>query len=382
MNTTTAYLDNSATTKPCEAAVDAVAQALQEDYYNPSSVYGPAVRVFTRVRDVRLSLLKPLHAAATHELVFTSGGTESNNLAILGAVKGMRGPQRVALSAVEHPSVAEAFEALKREGHQVVRIGVGPDGQLHWDSLEAALDEGLSFISCMQVNNETGAVLDVERLVRTVSGRALIHIDGVQGYLRSPMDLRGVDLYSFSGHKIHAPKGIGALAIRKGLRIRPRQIGGGQEGGLRSGTENTPGILALGAAAAFFQSDADRTESIRRRKDRLASGILEAVPRAQINGPSLEEGAAHIVNISFPGVRGETMLHALEMRGVYVSTGSACSSKKQKVSPVLTAMGYAPSRAEGALRFSLGALTTDEEIETAIQAVGDCYAQLSRIQRR
>ena len=377
-----AYLDNSATTQPCRAAVEAMVRCMTEGFYNPSSVYRPAVDAFRAVRECRETLLKAVHGDGC-DLYFTSGGTESNNLAILGAAAKMRGPRICAVSAVEHPSVREPFERLRAEGWDVRVIGVSEDGALRWDELERALDDGAALVSCMQVNNETGALLDAERLRRTVNGRALIHVDGVQGFLRVPFDMKNADLYTLSGHKIHGPKGIGALMVRRGVRLEPRQIGGGQESGMRSGTENTPGIAWLHAAAKeLIAVQSTLGGELMQKKLHLIGKFREAVPEMLVNGPEPEHAAPHIVNLSFPGVRGEVMLHALESEGVYASTGSACSSKKLKVSGVLTAMGVAPARAEWALRFSLSPHTTMEEIDDAAQKLGAIYASLKRFQRR
>ena len=377
-----AYLDNSATTQPCRAAVEAMVRCMTEGFYNPSSVYRPAVDAFRAVRECRETLLKAVHGDGC-DLYFTSGGTESNNLAILGAAAKMRGPRICAVSAVEHPSVREPFERLRAEGWDVRVIGVSEDGALRWDELERALDDGAALVSCMQVNNETGALLDAERLRRTVNGRALIHVDGVQGFLRVPFDMKNADLYTLSGHKIHGPKGIGALVVRRGVRLEPRQIGGGQESGMRSGTENTPGIAGLHAAAKeLIAVQSTLGGELMQKKLHLIEKFREAVPEMLVNGPEPERAAPHIVNLSFPGVRGEVMLHALESEGVYASTGSACSSKKLKVSGVLTAMGVAPARAEWALRFSLSPHTTMEEIDDAAQKLGAIYASLRRFQRR
>lgn len=377
-----AYLDNSATTRPCRAAVEAMVACMTDGFYNPSSVYRPAVDAFRAVRDCRELLLRAVHADNC-DLIFTSGGTESNNLAILGTVGKMRGKQILAVSAVEHPSVREAFERLAEEGHDVRVIGVDEQGQLKWEQLERALSDGASLVSCMQVNNETGALLDVKKLYRTVNHRALIHVDGVQGFLRVPFEMKYADLYTISGHKIHGPKGIGALIVRKGVRLAPRQIGGGQENNLRSGTENTPGIAGLRAAVEEMQKMLpDMHGELMRKKLYLIEKFQAAVPEMMINGPKPEDAAPHIVNISFPNVRGEVMLHALEAEGVYASTGSACSSKKLKISGVLTAMGIRPDRAEWALRFSLSPHTTMEEIDDAAQKLATIYETLKRFRRR
>lgn len=377
-----AYLDNSATTQPCAAAVEAMVRCMTEGFYNPSSVYRPAVDAFRAVRECREDILRTVHGGDC-DLIFTSGGTESNNLAILGSVARMRGPQVVAVSAVEHPSVREAFEQLRAEGHDVRVIGVSPTGELCWEQLERALDDGASLVSCMQVNNETGALLDAARLHRTVNGRALIHVDGVQGFLRVPFDMKYADLYTLSGHKIHGPKGIGALVVRKGVRLAPRQIGGGQESGMRSGTENTPGIAGLHAAVnELAKRQGSLFDELMEKKLHLIDAFREAVPGLLVNGPKPEQAAPHIVNLSFPNVRGEVMLHALEAEGVYASTGSACSSKKLKVSSVLLAMGISPERAEWALRFSLSPHTTMEEIDDAAEKLRTIYGMLSRFRRR
>jgi len=229
-------------------------------------------------------------------------------------------------------------------------------------------------------------MLDVERLYRMVHAKenpALIHVDGVQGFLRVPLDIRYVDMYTLSGHKIHAPKGIGALVCRKNVRLVARQIGGGQEDNLRSGTENTPGIAGIKRAAEEMTAmGAGMAKDLMAKKLHLVEAFREAVPEMMINGPKPEDGAPHIVNISFPNVRGEVMLHALEAEGVYASTGSACSSKKLKVSRVLVNMGISPERAEWALRFSLSPYTTIEEIDYAAEVLKKNYALLKRFRRR
>ena len=379
-----AYLDNSATTRPTDGVIDAMSRCMREGYFNPSSLYAPAIDSEKAMRACREELASAL-CVSPKGIFFTSGGTEANNLAIIGTVSAMRGPQHLIVSAVEHPSVLEAFHYLEGLGHRVTVIGVDGRGQLDWPQLEDALDDAPALVSCMQVNNETGAVTDVSRLsalVREKAPNALIHVDGVQGFLRVPFDARLVDLYTMSSHKIHGPKGVGALYVRPGVRLIPRQLGGGQEGALRSGTENTPGIAGFMEAAREMKAMPDRFQHMMEKKKLLWTLFQQAVPAAQLNGPSIEEGAPHIINISFPGVRGEVMLHALEGARVYCSTGSACSSKKRHLSPVLLAMGLDPDRAEAALRFSLSPLTQDDEIRYAAEQLETIYATLSRFKRR
>ena len=379
-----AYLDNSATTRPTDGVIDAMSRCMREGYFNPSSLYAPAIDSEKAMRACREELASAL-CVSPKGILFTSGGTEANNLAIIGTVSAMRGPQHLIVSAVEHPSVLEAFHYLEGLGHRVTVIGVDERGQLNWAQLESALDDAPALVSCMQVNNETGALADIPRLsalVREKAPNALIHVDGVQGFLRVPFDARLVDLYTMSSHKIHGPKGVGALYVRPGVRLIPRQLGGGQEGALRSGTENTPGIAGFMEAAREMKAMPDRFQHMMEKKKLLWTLFQEAVPAAQLNGPAIEDGAPHIINISFPGVRGEVMLHALEGVRVYCSTGSACSSKKRHLSPVLLAMGLDPDRVEAALRFSLSPLTQDEEIRYAAEQLGTIYAPLSRFKRR
>ena len=379
-----AYLDNSATTRPSERVIDEMTRAMREAYYNPSSLYAPALVPEREMNLCRDKIRRALNAKDAN-VYFTSGGTESNNLAIIGSVGAMRPPVRAAVSAVEHPSVLEASERLTELGAEVVRIGVNERGELDYAQLARELDRGLNLVSVMQVNNETGAKTDVTRLSELVRSRcplARIHVDGVQGFLREEIDFRRIDLYTLSAHKIHGPKGVGALVVRKGLRLKPLQVGGGQEESVRSGTENTYGIVGLSAAIDEMTAMTDRHEALMRKKLRLIGEMRRRIPGILVNGPDPEEAAAHIVNLSFPGVRGEVMLHALEESGVYASTGSACSSKKRHVSPVLTAMGIPAERAEWALRFSLSPTTGDDEIDYAAEIAQKQYEILKRFQRR
>ena len=373
------YLDNSATTRPDDRVVDKMAQCMREGYFNPSSVYLPAVNAFREVRACREELLQAVHGAGCR-LIFTSGGTEANNLAILGAGGRIRGLKIAAVYAVEHPSVRACFDELARQGVEVRVIGVNGKGELDFAALEKALEDGAGLVSVMQVNNETGAINDIPRIHAMTQGRALLHVDGVQGFLRTPFSMKDAELYTLSGHKIHGPKGIGALVCRENILINPRNMGGGQENGLRSGTENTPGIAGLREAARLMK-EYDMGE-LMQKKLHLIQAFGAQVENMRINGPDPAAAAPHIVNLGFPGVRGEVMLHALEACGVYASTGSACSSKKLKVSSVLTAMGVSPTEAEWALRFSLSPKTTFEEIDYAAEKLGACYAQLRRFQRR
>ena len=378
------YLDNSATTRPFDAVVDAMADAMRAGYYNPSSLYRPAIDVENELSRLRRDILRCLPGAAG-EVYFTSGGTEANNLALLGTAALARGKRRFICSAVEHPSILEPMRRIADMGHEVMTIPVDEHGRVRLDALADMLDDSVELVSCMHVNNEVGTIepiADIARLIAERAPQAKFHVDGVQAFLREPFPGKFVDMYTLSAHKIHGPKGVGALYIKKGVRVQPRQIGGGQESAMRSGTENTPGLIGLKAAIATYTALDDPHARLHMLKRRLYEGLCAAAPGCLLNGPDIDEGAGHILNISFPGVRGEVMLHALEGEGVLVSTGSACSSKKRHLSPVLVAMGLDADRAEAAIRFSLSPLTGEDEIDWAIDAAGRCYSMLKAFRRR
>lgn len=378
------YLDNSATTRTLESAAQAAFRCMREDFFNPSSAYAPAARLEKRVNEVRARLAATLGCRA-EEIVYTSGGTESNNMAILGALRAMRGRGRIITSASEHPSVYELFRLLEQRGYQAVYIGTDESGAASLAELAANLTPDTALVSLMHVNNETGAVTDIAAaasLIRSRAPQAVFHVDGVQAYGKLPFGCPPCDLYSVSGHKIHAPKGVGALYVRAGLRFAGGLVGGGQEQGRRSGTTNAPGILGLDAAvAAYAAHQQEWVAAMRACKTRLAERLL-SLPDAYLNGPAPEDGAPHILNVSFPGVRGEVLLHALEQREIYVSTGSACSAHKKGNNRVLAAAGVRGARQEGALRLSLCPFNTLEEMDRAAEEIGRQAAFLRRYQRR
>lgn len=378
------YLDNSATTRTLESAAQAAFRCMREDFFNPSSAYAPAARLEKRVNEARARLAATLGCRA-EEIVYTSGGTESNNMAILGALRAMRGCGRIITSASEHPSVYELFRLLEQRGYQAVYIGTDESGAASLAELAANLTPDTALVSLMHVNNETGAVTDIAAaasLIRSRAPQAVFHVDGVQAYGKLPFGCPPCDLYSVSGHKIHAPKGVGALYVRAGLRFAGGLVGGGQEQGRRSGTTNAPGILGLDAAvAAYAAHQQEWVAAMRACKTRLAERLL-SLPDAYLNGPAPEDGAPHILNVSFPGVRGEVLLHALEQREIYVSTGSACSAHKKGNNRVLAAAGVRGARQEGALRLSLCPFNTLEEMDRAAEEIGRQAAFLRRYQRR
>lgn len=377
------YLDNSATTRPFDEVIDKMSTCMREEYFNPSAVYAPAMlagRILTETREAIASQL-----GGRVKVVFTSGGTEADNLALLGTARALRGRKgHFITTKVEHPAILETAAELERLGHSVTYIGVDEEGTVDVDALVDAVREDTALVSVMQVNNEVGAVMPIEEISRRVkekNPRTLIHVDGVQGFMRVPMHMNrmGVDLYSLSGHKIHGPKGIGALAMSDRARPLCIAFGGGQENGLRSGTENVPGIAGLGQAVRAFARLDDPAADMMELKMRLRDGILQAVPDAKVNGPT--GGAPHILNVTFP-VKGEVLLHALEGAGILCSTGSACASHKKSASHVLTAMGVPDKEIDGALRFSLCPMNTPEEIDETVAQIRKSVEMLRAFKRR
>lgn len=381
------YLDNSATTRPFDGVIEAMTRAMREGYYNASAAYGPAILAEREIRACREAVAGEVKARP-EEVVFTGGGTEGDNLAILGVAGTLHAAANFAVSAVEHPAVAETARRLERMGHEVRTLPVDARGVVDLERAEALLDEHTALVSCMQVCNETGAIQPAEELARMAkrkNPRALMHVDGVQGFMRVPMDMgkSGVDLYSLSAHKIHGPKGVGALVARQGVRLAPQMTGGGQERGLRSGTLNGEGIAGLLEAMREMGARRGEIEGLRAMKARLLAG-LSGLDGVRVNGPRPEEAvsAPHILSLSFEGVRGEVLRNALEGEGVLVSTGSACASHKQKVSDTLRAMGLSTAQADGTIRVSLGLLNTMDEMDEAAGRIVRLVTALRRYRRR
>ena len=381
------YLDNSATTRPFDSVIDVMSSCMRDAYFNASAAYKPAVDVDREIRACR-KLIASQVGALEDEVYFTSGGTESDNLAILGVASLLRKPQNFVCSVIEHPAVLETIRRVEAMGHEVRLLPIDASGVVNLSACEALFDENTAFVSCMQVSNETGAVQPVAEIAcmaRAKNSKVRVHVDGVQGFMRVPMHMgkMGVDLYALSAHKIHGPKGVGALVVRKGVRLAPQETGGGQEKNLRSGTYNSPGILRLGEAVTQMMQRRDQLERIRAMKVQLWKR-LSGIDGVRLNGMPVcsDASAPHILSVSFDGVRGEVMRNALEGAGILVSTGSACASHKQKVSPTLKAMGLTGEQADGTIRISLGMMNTMEEMDEAAAQMEKLYAQLKVYRRR
>ena len=381
------YLDNSATTRPFDGVIDAMDRCMREAYFNASAAYRPAVDVDREIRACRRLIASQL-GAQEDEVYFTSGGTESDNLAILGVAATLRHPANFVCSVIEHPAVLETIRRVEAMGHEVRYMPIDRRGVVDLAACEALLDEHTALVSCMQVSNETGAIQPIEQLARMARAKnrdVRVHVDGVQGFMRVPMHMgrMGVDLYALSGHKIHGPKGVGVLVARKGVRLAPQMTGGGQEKNLRSGTYNSPAILGLGEAVREMAARRDELDRLRAMKAHLWA-LLSAEEGISLNGPGPEDAqsAPHVLSVSFGGVRGEVMRNALEGEGILVSTGSACASHKQKVSATLRAMGLSTEQADGTIRISLGMMNTMEDMDEAAARMLALYRQLKAYRRR
>ncbi|MGI6620513.1 MAG: cysteine desulfurase family protein [Bacillota bacterium] len=383
------YMDNSSTTRPFPEVNEAMNSVYARQFGNPSSLHSMGYEAEKLVSKARKSVANLL-GVGEDRIFFTSGGTEANNWAIFGSLRSAGSKyNHVIASAVEHPSVLAVMEYLKQIGYRVSLAPVDREGRVDPAQVLSLVGEDTCVVSVMLVQNEVGTVQPCAEigagLAQLGPRRPRFHVDAVQGFARIDIDVErwGIDLLSISSHKIHGPKGIGALYIRKGVRMHPLILGGGQEQGLRSGTENVPGIAGFGVACDIWAkiSGEARRKMYGLRK-RLMGGVRAVFPDAVLNGPEVENAAPHIVNFSFPGFRGETILHALEKRKVFVSTGSACSSRKSKPSPVILALGKTEEEALSAIRFSMSPYTAVEDVDNTVSALEDALKELAPWRRK
>lgn len=372
------YLDNSATTPLTESVKEKISE-MTEIFGNPSSLHSEGLKAEKELTLARETVAKSL-SARVDEVYFTSSGTEADNIAIFGAAKkNAKVGRKIITTDSEHPAVARALDSLENEGWQIVRLST-KGGRIDMAELEAVLSPDIALVSVMRTNNETGAIYDVaavSKAVKRVSPRAIVHSDCVQAYMKEKLSLAslGADMVSVSAHKVHALKGTGALIVKKGIVIPPHTFGGGQEKGLRSGTENTLGIAAMGAAVNELMNDTQRLD----RMSELYRYTVETLTR--IDGVKLnipENPCVSIVNISVVGYRSEILLHKLSSDGIFVSSGSACSAKKGK-SGVLEAFGLTDKEADGALRISLSHYNTKEEIDTLADSIRNAMNTVAKV---
>lgn len=372
------YLDNSATTMPCEKAIQNINVALTENWANPSSLYDLGFRAQLLVDSTRKAV-SALLKCREDEVYFTGSGTESNNTALLGAAESRkkRG-KRIVTTAVEHPSVLETIKKLQADGFEVIFLKPQANGVISVDDLRSAINQNTILVSIMLVNNETGAIQPVKEaasIIKSVGAPALLHCDGVQAFGKMPINLNdlGVDLFSASGHKIHGPKGVGVLYVKKGVTIKPLLIGGGQEKNMRSGTESVPLIYGLKGA---IDNLGNTNENLKKQKELWSYAKETLLDTGFIKINSSDDVLPYVLNISVEGYRSETLLHFLEAQGVYVSSGSACA--KGEGSYVLNEMGFDRKRIDSALRISFSRYNTKEDVEALKSAIITATQKLRR----
>jgi cysteine desulfurase len=382
-----AYFDNSATTKVLDCVKDAVVDAMCVNYGNAAAKHRKGVEAENLIREAKKAIADTLKVQEK-EILFTSGGTESNNTALIGtALANRRAGKHLITTGVEHPSIYNTMSFLEEMGFEVTYLPVDHLGHISLEDLEKAIREDTILVTVMYVNNEVGAVEPIEAIsqcIKKKNPKTLFHVDAIQAYGKYKIrpKKQGIDLLSVSGHKIHAPKGVGFLYIRDGVKIRPILFGGGQQKGMRSGTENVPGCVGLGVAAREAYKDFDaRIEKLYTLREHLIAG-LKPLGGVTINGSEDRTNAPQIVSASFEGVRSEVLLHALEDKGVYVSSGSACSSNHPGISGTLKGIGVKKELLDSTIRFSLGDLNTEEEVNYAIGVLGELLPVLRRYQMK
>jgi len=377
------YLDNSATTQVAATVRDIMVETMDMEYGNPSSMHLKGVAAEKYIRGAKETLARILKVQEK-EIFFTSGGTESNNMAIIGAAMAhKRRGMHLITTKIEHPCVTKPMQYLEEQGFEVTWLNVDEYGVVSLDELKNAIREDTILVSIMYVNNEIGAVQPIKEaaeLIKKINPKTLFHVDAIQAFGKYQIypSRMGIDLMSISGHKFHGPKGIGALYVKDKVRIRPLILGGGQQQDMRSGTENVPGIAGIGMAAKVAYTDfAEKRAHQMALKDFFIDEISK-LDGAKVNSRKGEDGAPHIVSVSFEGVRSEVLLHSLEEKGIYVSAGSACSSNKPAVSSTLAAIGLPKNLLDSTLRFSFSSQTTKEELEYCIESLRSLLQILRR----
>lgn len=378
------YLDNSATTKVREEVLKEIIEANENYYGNPSSLHRMGLMAEKKIEEARKSSAKLIGARA-EEIYFTGGGTESNNIAIFGHLSSLKEDDKIITTKIEHPSVYNVFKQF--EGKCTVKyLDTDEKGKINIDDLRDMVDDRTLLVSIMHVNNEIGAVQDLNEiaaLIKTKNKNTRFHVDGVQSYGKIKIDVRKtpIDTLSFSSHKIHGPKGVGGLYIRSPLKIGPLVFGGGQERGIRSGTEDTSGIIGFGKACDLLYGSFDReVKKLRDLRDIYIKRIEEEIEDIRFNNTK-EDGAPHIINVSFKNVPGEVLVHYLEGKDIYVSTGSACSSKARD-NRILEAISLEKEYRQGAIRISLGHFNTFDEVEYVIDNIKKAVKDIRKITKR
>lgn len=382
------YLDNSSTTRPRDEVIEEIYYNLKHEYGNPSSLHRMGLEVEKRLENSRKIVADFLNCEK-EEVFFTSGGTESNNLAIQGLInKNIRHGKHIITTRFEHSSVLNVMKFYEKKGLNITYLDLDVYGNINLEQLENSINEDTILVSIMMVNNEIGTILpiaDIVRIARSKNDKIKIHIDGIQafGKLDIALNKLDIDTFAFSSHKVHGPKGVGGLYVKRNVMLQPLIYGGNQERGVRSGTENVPGIIGFGKAVEILKRKfLIEAEEIRENKNYFIEKLKDNVDNIKINSLLGENCAPHIVNVSFKGVRGEVLLHYLEDKGVYVSTASACSSHGKGKSHVLSAIGLSEEEIEGAIRFSFSHYNTKQELDYAIDVIKESVKEIRKITMR
>ncbi|MHC4618082.1 MAG: cysteine desulfurase NifS [Planctomycetota bacterium] len=377
----TIYFDNNATTKVAEEVLEEIKPLFCELYGNPSSMHTFGGQMGRRIRKAR-EQVAALLGCEPGEIIFTSGGTESDNTAIKGTLAAVPDRREVITTRVEHPAVLTACRDLESHGYTVIELAVDKLGRLDLAELEEHLDDDTALVSIMYANNETGVVFPIERIAEMVTDKGVVfHTDGVQAVGKIALNLSesSIDLLSLSGHKLHAPKGVGVLYVRKGTRLSPYMVGGHQEGGRRAGTENVPGIVGLGRACELASTNLEEeNQKVKDLRNKLENAILQICPDCRLNGDP-ENRLPNTANLSFEFIEGEAILLMLDRYGICASSGSACTSGSLEPSHVLRAMGVPFTAAHGSVRFSLSRYNTDEEVDFTIEKMPQIIDRLREL---
>lgn len=381
-----AYLDNSSTTRISDSVLDKMIRVYQIDYGNPSAMHSKGFDAEKYIKEAKEIIAGSLKVSPK-EIVFTSGGTESNNLAVIGtAMANKRLGKRVLTTPIEHPSVGNAVRFLEEQGFEVAYIPVDDKGVVDLKALEELMTEDTILVSVMHVNNEIGSVQPLEeigKVIKKINPSVVFHVDAIQSFGKFQIRPKkaGIDLLSVSGHKIHGPKGVGFLYIREKTKVNPLILGGGQQDGMRSGTENVPGVAGLGQAVKeSYENFEEKIDRLYELRDYF-TGEIEKLDGCYVNGPSGRKAAPQIVSVSFEGIRSEVLLHSLEEKNIFVSAGSACSSHKRAPSATLSAIGIRKDLLESTVRFSFNMETSREELDYTLAVLKELLPQLRRYAR-
>lgn len=381
------YFDNAATTRASEQVAEKVTEMLCHNFGNPASVNKLGLQVEKEIKKTTEILSRGIHCKI-NEIYYTSGGTEGDNWAIFGTAEGyQRQGKHLITTKIEHPAVKKPMETLEQKGYDITWLSVDKKGKIDLEELKQSIRKDTILVSIILINNETGVIQDVEKIgkiIKQQNENTLFHVDAVQAFGKYAIDVEkmNIDLLTMSAHKINGPKGVGMLYKRQGLKVKPYILGGGQQQGQRSGTENGAGVAGLGVAADIcFQNMKKNQQTIFDVKRTLAEGILNGIADVQINGDTLEQSSPYVLNVTFKGLKSEVLLHALESKDIFVSAGSACDSKKKVGSPVLTAMGLPFNEIEGAVRFSFCQYNTVEEAQECVKQLKEIVPFLRKYNR-